>query len=47
MKNEQIVANNLMNGDEKKPLKLNLQLFAQDPPAPGGEAGRTLRGCVD
>lgn len=45
MTNEQIVANNLMNGDEKKPLKLNLQLFAQDPPASGGEGGESGAGA--
>ena len=38
MKDEQIVANNIMNGDESKPLKIDLQLFAEDPPASGGES---------
>lgn len=38
MKSEQQCdANNIMNGDAKKPLKLNLQLFAEDPAASGGD----------
>lgn len=34
---QQCDANNIMNGEAKKPLKLNLQLFAEDPAASGGD----------
>ena len=44
---QQCDANNTMNGEAKQPLKLNLQLFAEDPAASGGEAAAATGGSSD